>query len=266
MRISSIDDWEILDWNVFSVHGIVSETNDNGDIITKYDESSHEYLKSNLKNQKLKEIQSSLVLYKNAHHDNKIDETEDEIRKLKKNKCVEIMQNHLKKVKTLSDLHVNEIIQRLCMYFDILFRDILSGKNKIDAVIIENQPCLKNPKMKSIQIGLSTYFTIRFHVDKERSGRLNNALVCFISASSKLNFCKKAKWIEKVPKKDYKKTKLISVEIVEKLVKENPEKVKLNFDVLWEKEKKHDDLTDVILQAFAYFFLNEKDVYKNKNI
>jgi hypothetical protein len=180
---------------------------------------------------------------------------------MKKSKCVEIMHNHLKNVKTLSDLHVNEIIQRLCLYFDVLFHDILSGEKKIDAVIIENQPCLKNPKMKSIQIGLSTYFTIRLHVDGGRLKGLKDAVVSFISASSKLNFCKKAKLIEKVPKKDYKKTKLLSVQIVEKLVNENREKVKLEFEELWEKEKKHDDLTDVILQAFAYFFMNKKVVY-----
>ena len=244
IRVDSIDDWEIIDWNVFNIHGIVIENN-----IVKYDESNYEYIKSTLKNKKVNELKT--ILKNLEQHD------DAKINLLRRQQCIDLLQAFFKKkkVKCLSDLNVNLIIQRICKYFDLKFEYILNRKHPLDAVIIENQPCLKNPKMKSIQIGLSTYFTMRLHVD---SVFFLNTVVNFISASSKLNFCKKMKLIDEIPKNDYKKTKQLSIDVVYKLVLENRDKLRVDFDLLWKKEKKHDDLTDVVIQAFAYFYLQLK--------
>ena len=48
----------------------------------------------------------------------------------------------------------------------------------VSEIVIENQPVLKNPKMKSIQMILFTYFLIKRPEIKLR----------FVSANSKLNF------------------------------------------------------------------------------
>jgi hypothetical protein len=250
IRVNSIEDWEIIDWNVFNIHGIVLDNN-----TVTYDETNYEFIRSTLKNKKIKDLKDIL---KKLGQETKI------IDSMKRQSCVDSLQAFFKKnkVKGLSDLNVNLIIQRLCKYFDLIFSDILSKKYPLDAVIIENQPCLKNPKMKSIQIGLSTYFTMRLHVD---SSEFSNTIVTFISASAKLSFCKKMNLIEEIPKNDYKKTKQLSVDVVHKLVIENLEKLHMNFDYLWKREKKHDDLTDVVLQAFAYFYLQNK-IKKPKKI
>ena len=51
----------------------------------------------------------------------------------------------------------------------------------VDVVIIENQPSLKNPKMKSIQMILYSYFLIMGKVEKGRVQKID-----FCSASNKL--------------------------------------------------------------------------------
>tara|TARA_B100000123_G_C25735136_1_gene431176 strand:+ start:908 stop:1786 length:879 start_codon:yes stop_codon:yes gene_type:complete len=50
-----------------------------------------------------------------------------------------------------------------------------------DIILIENQPALKNPKMKSIQMLVYSYFLIRSKIDKN-----NNCKISFLLASNKL--------------------------------------------------------------------------------
>jgi len=69
-------------------------------------------------------------------------------------------------------------------------------------------------------------------------------IVKCISASRKMQFCKSIGWIESIPK-GYVKTKECSINVVEKLFGDSPPEC-------WIKSKKKDDLSDVIIQAFAY--------------
>ena len=50
-----------------------------------------------------------------------------------------------------------------------------------DTITIENQPAFKNPKMKSIQMLVYTYFLIRYRIDLNKEGK-----VLFLSANNKL--------------------------------------------------------------------------------
>ena len=65
-----------------------------------------------------------------------------------------------------------------------------------------------------------------------------------VSASRKCDFCKSAGYIQKIPK-GYKETKQCSIDVVTQLIGTDP----LNVG---RKQKKKDDLSDVIIQAFAY--------------
>jgi hypothetical protein len=247
IEIKSLEDsWKIIKWNVISVHGIVEKNNK-----IEYDENNLEFFKSTCKKLKVNELKNKLEYFNIVNR--------KEIENKKKDELVKVAELYLKKqrVSATLELDLNEIIKRITKYFDVIFHDLFP---RLDAVIIENQPCMKNPRMKSIQIAISTYFTIRMHVDND----YKKSVVKFISASAKLNFCKATNKIETIPKNNYKKTKQISVDVVENIIKNNRNKVLLDFETLWKSEKKHDDLTDVVLQAFAYFY-NQERKKKQKN-
>jgi len=53
-----------------------------------------------------------------------------------------------------------------------------------DVVVIENQPCMRNPKMKSIQMLVYSYFVIRYNIDGKKNKKIvmmsaNNKLKCY---------------------------------------------------------------------------------------
>ena len=134
--------------------------------------------------------------------------------------------------KTPRDLQ--KVVQNVARHFDSFF-----DPTKCDAVIIENQPCMKNPEMKSMQMIVFTYFCL--------FPNASYPVKC-VSASQKMKFCKNRGWIEKIPKGDYKETKRLSVEVATKLINDRPEPPPES----WTTSKKKDDLSDVLIQAFAY--------------
>lgn len=130
------------------------------------------------------------------------------------------------------DIHI--LARRL-----IDFLSIVSFEG-IDKIVIENQPAPKNPKMKSIQIILMTYFMMK-----------TPCKIHFISASLKINHCLRMKYIDKKPK-GYSETKKLSIGIIEshilhKLTSDNDYAM-----TQWNAAKKKDDLSDVILQGLAF--------------
>tara|TARA_B100001250_G_C19779216_1_gene781053 strand:+ start:1180 stop:1866 length:687 start_codon:yes stop_codon:yes gene_type:complete len=149
-----------------------------------------------------------------------------------KKKCElqSIIKTHLK-AKKIRKLPMN--LQNIVLNIKAHFTDRVYPCD-IDIVIIENQPCMKNPQMKSMQMIIFTYFC------------LNGFTVKLVSASEKMKFCSKKGWID--PKEvvgNYKKTKKSSIDIVSKLILDQEHEI-------WNSSKKRDDLADVILQAFAY--------------
>ena len=123
---------------------------------------------------------------------------------------------------------------------DVLGRNMIA---KLDAnpsfldvehVVIENQPVLKNPKMKSIQMILFTYFLIRKETIK----------LHLVSAGSKLKFNIKNEETDKIDKltNKYLKRKKLAVEYCKYFINEDASK--LNY---FNEFSKRDDLADAYL-------------------
>lgn len=133
------------------------------------------------------------------------------------------------------------------------------GLDGINRVIIENQPALKNPRMKSVQMFIYSYF---FCGAKEsKFPNLEN--VGFFNASKKLD---PTKIVEDLLKqngeeisleqvggemseyKAYKKRKTDGVELVRKILKGGGEWLQY-----FESHPKKDDLADSLLQGIAQY-------------
>ena len=123
--------------------------------------------------------------------------------------------------------------------------EILKEKDNfvnVDLVVIENQPALKNPTMKSIQMILYTYFLI------EGVTNTNSSIesIELINARNKL----KAYTGPIVPcdiKDKYKRTKFLGVQYCLSMIVESKQTDKwLN---LYTTSKKKDDLADAYLQG-----------------
>jgi hypothetical protein len=131
------------------------------------------------------------------------------------------------------EVNIHILARRLIDFLSITSFD------EIDKVIIENQPTPKNPRMKSIQTILMTYFMMKYP----------RVTIHFIPASLKMSFCLKMKYIDKKPK-GYSETKKTSISVLE-----NHILPKLPCDEIkqqWNAAKKKDDLSDVILQGLAF--------------
>ena len=125
----------------------------------------------------------------------------------------------------------------------------------VDYVLIENQPCMKNPVMKSIQMILYTLYIMcknGKYIINDISNEINIIKqIHLISASNKLKVYDGPK-IELTCKSSYTRRKKLSILHTQYLLKDNEEKLKyLN------NHKKKDDLCDTYLQAL-YFVKNKK--------
>lgn len=149
-----------------------------------------------------------------------------------------------------------------------------SPNNVYDCIIIENQPVIKNPTMKTLQVMIYTFFqTMRVvygGVDDVR----------FVSASSKLDAVLTK---QRTKTMSYKERKRISVDICRYLLSNSHfkdgdgtnAKIEMSLNAngeqllcstsyivkadqkyvdLFEKSTKKDDLADALLQCMAYIF------------
>jgi hypothetical protein len=158
-----------------------------------------------------------------------------------------IMKKSKIKKKPIKDIQVNLI-------------NILDSKKyllKVDEVIIENQPSLKNPTMKSIASTLFNYFVIRGIVDKNITGSKIQHIQ-YICPSNKLKI-NNDNTVQVLSKSDdgkkYKLTKDLGIKYCQQLLKHDDEH--LNY---LNSFKKKDDLSDAFLQGVYYI-----DHYKKKN-
>ena len=118
----------------------------------------------------------------------------------------------------------------------------------IDHIIIENQPVLKNPTMKSIQMLIYSYFAYLKHIEAR------DMTVNFIGASTKVKLAEKIlkeKGIEmdKCSSK-YQYNKKISIKCTSELLINTNEELH-DFFV---SHKKKDDLADCYLLALVKFY------------
>ena len=136
--------------------------------------------------------------------------------------------------------------EKLINYLD----DLKDYFMTVDEVLIENQPSLKNPTMKTIASILLTYFIVRGIVEKEKNNsNINN--VKFIAPSMKLTVggSKSSEILKQgiKDKKVYALTKKLGIKYCQALINKN------DFKIL-ETYKKKDDLCDAFLQGFRYLF------------
>jgi hypothetical protein len=116
---------------------------------------------------------------------------------------------------------------------------------KVDKIIIENQPSLTNPTMKSISVLLLSYFIMKKHPDVE-----------FISPAGKLKVNEQltktilSKCISKSVK--YAITKELGVKYTEKILENFENTSALNEKLL--SSKKKDDLCDAFLHAYYHMY------------
>jgi hypothetical protein len=111
--------------------------------------------------------------------------------------------------------------------------------------VIENQPVLKNPKMKSIQMMVYSYFVL-----------IGVTNIHLFSPRNKLDVYTGPP-VECKLKSKYSRRKYLSVKYTEYIIKNNP-----NYISIIDKYKKKDDLADALLQIMT--FLKKK--YKIENI
>jgi len=129
----------------------------------------------------------------------------------------------------------------------------------VKIVLLENQPVLKNPTMKSVQMLLYSYFIMKGI--KERKDELNlmnekpiEEIKCY-SASNKTNLIKympekaQTEITDKVKnlKGKYAKNKKTAILLVTELVKDKPK-----WESFFNTHKKKDDLADALLMTLYY--------------
>ena len=141
---------------------------------------------------------------------------------------------------------LQELSEKLFFKLDKEFSDF----TKVNEVIIENQPSLRNPTMKTLASILYSYFIMRGIIDKDKIKSLIEE-VKFVSPSNKLKVnevnTNKILKEEKEKSKVYKLTKKLGVKYCKALIDKE--------DIInLEKYKKKDDMCDAFLQGFHYLF------------
>ena len=117
---------------------------------------------------------------------------------------------------------------------------------EVDHVLLENQPALKNPTMKSIQMMIYSYFLIN-GITNSLSPIENLEM---INARNKLKAYKGPE-IKCEIKDKYKRTKFLGIEYCKIMINEN-DKIEGKYRKLLEDSKKKDDLADAYLQGIYY--------------
>ena len=185
------------------------------------------------------------------------DEDMNEFNKMKKEEYKDIIKKYLKEKgfklrKKDSNLSIDDLGSRVIEMLEIKFGEIIHG---FDYVLIENQPCMKNPKMKSLQIIIMTYFLLKKIQLKK------DFIVKCVHANLKMKYCVQRNFIDKKPE-SYKENKKMACFVVNKLLenvsnlpnKELRDKTIYNIENIWKKTKKKDDLSDVVLQTLGFFY------------
>lgn len=115
----------------------------------------------------------------------------------------------------------------------------------IDEVVIENQPTMKNPRMKNIQVMLFSHFVMR-----DKNNRIKN--VSYISATNKLKeaYKKVDITLHKMPANAKAQRKKLAIIYTKELLQDQPDKLHI-----LENHSKKDDMCDSYLQGL--YFINK---------
>ncbi len=127
---------------------------------------------------------------------------------------------------------------------------------QVDHVLIENQPVIKNPTMKSVMMMLHTYFVFKgLSVDKKPGSTIKDiSMICPANklktstvANKKIEDMKNDK--DKNERDVYIMTKSLGKKLCKELIKNDAENMKL-----LNESKKQDDLCDAFLQGYYHIF------------
>ena len=166
-------------------------------------------------------------------------------------KSINILNYIDDKYKTLAikKIPIIYITRALLKALDTLLQPILD-KYTLDIILIENQPVTMNPKMKTIQIILYTWFVYKTTSIDIKMFNARNKLDCYTGPE----------YVGKLPKSKYSKTKKLSIIYVTHMMNRF-----LNKDTTYYftyiknyfiKSKKKDDLSDSLLQGLTYLYKN----------
>jgi hypothetical protein len=168
---------------------------------------------------------------------------------IEKNYCSSHKTAKCKKIKHKEEDNLYELG---CNLYDILDKDYKELLENCDRILIENQPVLKNPTIKSIQMILFSYFI------RKNKNILNT------NPTNKLRLNeKKTNSVLKEAKNKYKAKKELSIEYAKKILK----KTDIDVSILryFYNSKKKDDLADSLL--YCYFELFGKNcLCENNNL
>ena len=123
-----------------------------------------------------------------------------------------------------------------------------------DHILIENQPAFKNPKMKSIQMIVYTYYLLKSKIEPKNK----NINICFLMANNKLKVKLETEdiknqiiqTIHSKIKDKYRRHKELSKSYCKWFL----EKYQVaSWLSIYEKEKKQDDLADTFLMCIYYY-------------
>ena len=180
----------------------------------------------------------------------------------------------INRAKTTSKIDINHLGIALFQELDKIKTHILEP----NIILLENQPVLKNPTMKSMQMFLYSYYLIR-HLDIARGNAKDIAngnsnclegknLQCY-TASKKLDLIKFFPRVEQTRiegvlaqvKSGYQKNKKMSIMMVEYLLKGNTKWLEF-----FNKHPKQDDLADSLLMTLHYFEKKNLEKLKKDNL
>lgn len=175
-----------------------------------------------------------------------------------------IKKIHAKKISvtSCSKQPIQSLAEKLFTILDADFHNFVEASE----VLIENQPTLKNPKMKTLSAILYSYFVLRGILDKKTTGSKIEE-VKFVSPSNKLkvnstttdSLIQKEKDKKESKEKNnvYKLTKTLGVKYCRALISEKDDKI-------IDQVKKKDDMCDAFLQGFQYLFSPVPDEHFKK--
>jgi hypothetical protein len=156
-------------------------------------------------------------------------------------------QFKLKKNKTIkcNEYPINKIADKMITVMDGKYQHLLN----CDLVLLELQPALAAPKMKSVSNYLSMWFRMRGKHDKVNGSNIHT--VSYYRATNKLEFNKDNTNDNKNTYKDRKKTGIKNVNDYFDSINDIENKEKFNT------HKKKDDLADALLQILSYLQSNK---------
>ena len=110
----------------------------------------------------------------------------------------------------------------------------------MDVVCIENQPALKNPTMKSVQMIIYSYFLMNGLAKDIQMINARNKLKVYTGPEIECDITDK-----------YKRNKFLAIKYCDYMIRENSH-IDSVFHKLYDDSKKKDDLSDAYLQGIYY--------------